>query len=175
MAADELVDVVDADDRVVGRATRAEMRAGRLRHRATYLLLFNRRGELFIHLRTATKDVYPSHWDVAVGGVVGAGESYETGARRELAEEVGIVDAVPEPLFDIRYDDARNQVNGRVFRVTWDGAVTLQAEEVVRGEWLPLDAVRERMRREPFCPDGAMVLERYCRAAPGAQSVRSVS
>ena len=54
MAADELVDVVDAEDRVVGRVTRAEMRARRLRHRATYLLVFNSRGELFVHLRTAT-------------------------------------------------------------------------------------------------------------------------
>lgn len=163
MAADEPVDVVDADDRVVGRATRAEMRAGRLRHRATYLLLFNGRGELFIHLRTPTKDVYPSHWDVAVGGVVGAGESYEEGARRELAEEVGIVGVAPEPLFDLRYEDARNRVNGRVFRVTWDGPLRLQADEVVRGEWLPVASVRERQARDPFCPDGVAVLEEYLR------------
>ncbi|MFN8640592.1 MAG: NUDIX domain-containing protein [Candidatus Binatia bacterium] len=161
MAADELVDVVDARDRVVGRASRAEMRARRLRHRATYLLVFNGRGELFVHLRTATKDVYPSHWDVAVGGVVAAGESYEAGARRELAEELGIHDVEPEVLFDFTYADAANQVNGRVYRVRWDGPVVLQAEEVVRGEWLPLARVRARTRREPFCPDGVAVLERY--------------
>ena len=168
MAATELVDVVDADDRVVGRATRAEMRAGRLRHRATYLLVFNSRGELFVHLRTATKDVYPSHWDVAVGGVVGAGESYDEGARRELAEEVGIRGVTQEVVGDVAYEDAGNQVNGRVYRVTWDGPLTLQAEEVVRGEWLSLDAVRERMRREPFCPDGVAVFERCCaQTSPG--------
>jgi isopentenyldiphosphate isomerase len=163
VAADEAVDVVDADDRVVGRATRAEMRARRLRHRATYLLLFNARGDLFIHLRTPTKDVYPSHWDVAVGGVVAAGESYDAGARRELAEEVGVSGAVPEPLFDVRYEDAANHVNGRVYRVTWDGPLVLQAEEVVRGDWLPVAAVRERMQREPFCPDGLVVFEEYLR------------
>jgi isopentenyldiphosphate isomerase len=161
VSAAELVDVVDAEDRVVGQATRGEMRARRLRHRATYLLLFNRRGELFVHLRTPTKDVYPSHWDVAVGAVVGAGESYDEGARRELAEEVGIAGVVPEPLFDIHYEDERNQVNGRVFRVTWDGPLTLQREEVVRGEWLPVEVVRQRLTRDPFCPDGVVVLERY--------------
>jgi isopentenyldiphosphate isomerase len=163
VAADEAVDVVDADDRVIGRASRGEMRAQRLRHRATYLLLFNGRGELFIHLRTATKDVYPSYWDVAVGGVVAAGESYDEGARRELAEEVGVRGATPERLFDFSYEDARNQVNGRVYRVTWDGPLVLQAEEVVRGEWLPAAAVRERMQRDPFCPDGVMVFDRYLR------------
>ena len=168
MSADELVDIVDAQDRVVGRASRGEMRAGRLRHRATYLLIFNGRGDLFVHLRTATKDVYPSHWDVAVGGVVAAGETYDEGARRELAEEVGIRDAVPQALFDVAYEDAANQVNGRVYRVTWDGPLTLQAEEVVRGEWLSLDAVRERMQREPFCPDGVAVFERCCaQTSPG--------
>lgn len=168
MAADEAVDIVDAEDRVIGRATRAEMRARRLRHRATYLLLFNSRGELFIHLRTATKDVYPSYWDVAVGGVVGAGESYDEGARRELEEEVGVRGATPEPLFDFTYDDARNQVNGRVYRVTWDGPLVLQAEEVVRGEWLPLATVRERIQRESFCPDGVMVFERYVERRSGS-------
>jgi len=81
---DDLVDVVDDGGRVVGRATRREMRARRLPHRSTYILVFNRRGELFIHLRTATKDVYPSHWDVCVGGVVAAGESFDDGAAREL-------------------------------------------------------------------------------------------
>ena len=165
MSADELVDIVDAQDRVVGRASRGEMRAGRLRHRATYLLIFNGRGDLFVHLRTATKDVYPSHWDVAVGGVVAAGETYDEGARRELAEEVGIRDAVPQALFDLAYEDAANQVNGRVYRVTWDGPLTLQAEEVVRGEWLPLAEVRARMRTEPFCPDGIAVFDRYLSGA----------
>jgi isopentenyldiphosphate isomerase len=164
VAPEELVDVVDTEDHVVGRARRAEMRARRLRHRATYLLVFNRRGELFVHLRAATKDVYPSHWDVAVGGVVGAGESYDDGARRELAEELGIREAVPEPLFAIAYSDATNQVNGRVYRVTWDGPLTLQAEEIVRGEWLPLAAVRARLQTAPFCPDGVAVFERYLRS-----------
>ena len=161
MSSAELVDVVDAQDRVVGRASRGEVRAHRLRHRATYLLVFNNRGELFIHLRTADKDIYPSYWDVAVGGVVGAGESYDDGARRELAEEVGIRDAVPEALFDFAHEDERNCVNGRVYRVVWDGPLVLQAEEVVRGEWLPPAAVRERMRREPFCPDGVVAFERF--------------
>ena len=78
----ELVDVVDAGNRVVGTVTRREMRARRLPHRSTYILVFDRAGRLFVHLRTATKDVWPSHWDVCVGGVLAAGESYDEGAAR---------------------------------------------------------------------------------------------
>lgn len=168
MSASELVDIVDAADRVVGVATRAEMRARRLRHRATYLLVLNGAGALFIHQRSAAKDVYPSYWDVAVGGVVGAGESYDTGARRELAEEVGITAVAPEPLFDFTWEDPANCVNGRVYRVIWDGPLVLQAEEIVGGEWLPLAAVRARIARDPFCPDGVAVFERFLALARGA-------
>jgi isopentenyldiphosphate isomerase len=161
MAAAELVDVVDAADRVVGRVTRAEMRAQKLRHRATYILVFNAQGQLFVHRRSATKDIYPSYYDVAVGGVVGAGESYDEGARRELAEELGVTSAPLRPILRFQYEDADNRVNGRVYSCAYDGALALQAEEIDSGEWLDLDVVLERTRRRPFCPDGIEALLRY--------------
>ena len=161
MSAAELVDVVDADDRVVARATRAEVRAKKLRHRATYILVFNSHGQLFVHQRSATKDVYPSYYDVAVGGVVSAGESYDAGARRELAEELGIATVDPRPILKFQYEDDDNHVNGRVYSCAYDGALTLQEEEIVSGEWLDLDVVIERIRRQPFCPDGVEALLRY--------------
>src|SRR5882672_3408640 len=108
-AGDELVDVIDEAGRTAGTVTRREMRARRLPHRCVYVLVFNRQGELFIHLRTATKDVYPSRWDVTVGGVLAAGESFDAGARRELGEELG-VDTEPEQLFPFQYADAATRV-----------------------------------------------------------------
>jgi isopentenyldiphosphate isomerase len=161
MSASELIDVVDADDRVVGQATRAEMRARKLRHRATYILVFNSQGQLFVHRRTATKDVYPSCYDVAVGGVVGAGERYDAGAQRELGEELGITGVAPRPILKFQYEDADNCINGRVYSCSYDGPLTLQAEEIVDGEWLDLDVVFERIRSLPFCPDGVEALARY--------------
>jgi isopentenyldiphosphate isomerase len=161
MAASELVDVVDAEDRVIGRATRAEMRAQKLRHRATYILVFNTRGQLFVHQRTPTKDIYPSYFDVVVGGVVGADETYDDGARRELAEELGVTTAVPRPILGFQYEDADNRVNGRVYSCSYDGPLTLQPEEIAQGEWLDLDVVLERTRQVPFCPDGIEALFRY--------------
>jgi isopentenyldiphosphate isomerase len=161
MSASELIDVVDAADRVVGQATRAEMRAGKLRHRATYILVFNSQGQLFVHRRSATKDVYPSYYDVAVGGVVGAGERYDDGAQRELTEELGITSVAPRPILKFQYEDADNCVNGRVYSCSYDGPLTLQREEIVDGEWLDLDVVFERIRHAPFCPDGVEALARY--------------
>lgn len=161
MAADEFVDVVDVDDRVLRTVTRAEMRAGRLRHRATYVLLFNSRGQLFVHRRTATKDVYPSYKDCAFGGVLAAGEQYDTAARRELEEEAGVFGAALRRIGPLRYDDEDNHVNGMVYSCTFDGPLTLQPEEVAGGEWLDIDQVIERAQREPFCPDGVQALLSY--------------
>src|SRR5436305_7523107 len=106
---EELVDITDESGNIIGMLPRGEMRGRRLPHRCTYLLVFNSRGELFIHLRTATKDVYPSHWDVTTGGVCAAGESYDLGAIREGREELG-VELESEPLFLFRYADERSVV-----------------------------------------------------------------
>lgn len=160
----ELVDVIDDAGRTVGVVTRREMRVGRLPHRCVYVLVFNRQGELLLHLRTATKDVYPSHWDVAVGGVLAAGEDFDAGAVRELREELGVV-AELTPLFPFRYADSATVVQGRVYRALHDGPFRLQPEEVVRGEFAALATVNERSRRDPFCPDGLAVLAEYLRRA----------
>jgi isopentenyldiphosphate isomerase len=157
---DEPVDALDAAGRPVGVVSRREMRARRLPHRAVYVLVFNRRGELFIHLRTADKDVYPAHWDVAIGGVLGAGESFDGAARREAREELG-VDVDPERLFPFRWSDATNDVHGMVYRARHDGPFRLQPEEIVRGEFVALDDVAVRGAREPFCPDGLAALAAY--------------
>jgi len=158
----ELVDVVDEAGRTIGTVTRREMRARRLPHRSVYLLVFNARGELFVHLRTADKDVYPSHWDVAIGGVLAAGEDWDDGARREAAEELGVT-VEPEALFPFRWADAANLVHGMVYRARHDGPFRLQAEEIVRGEFLSLVRVMDRTTREPFCPDGLAALAEYDR------------
>jgi isopentenyldiphosphate isomerase len=156
----ELVDVVDDAGRTTGVVTRREMRARHLPHRSTYILVFNARDELFVHLRTPTKDVFPGHWDVAVGGVLAAGESFADGARRELCEELGVA-AEPEALFPFRWVDAATDVHGMVYRVRHDGPFRLQPEEIVRGEFLPLAAVARRAAATPFCPDGLAVLAAF--------------
>jgi len=159
-AAEELVDVIDDAGRSVGVVTRREMRARHLPHRSTAVLVFNTRGEIFLHLRTPTKDVYPSHWDVAVGGVLAAGESFAVGARREVREELGI-DFALEELFPFRYADEQTIVQVMVYKAIHDGPFQLQVEEIVRGEFAALADVKTRSAREPFCPDGLAVLAEY--------------
>ncbi len=161
MSADELVDVVDANDAVIGQSTRREVRQHNLRHRSVYILLFGSTGKLLIHRRTETKDVYPGYWDVAFGGVLGAGEDYDDGARRELEEECGVKDVALQRLFRLDYEDESNRVSGLVYRCRADGPFKLQESEVSTTEWVELDALRQLSRTRRFCPDGLVALRRF--------------
>lgn len=160
-AEDELVTIVDERNRVVGAAPRREMRAGNLPHRATYILVFNSRGELYVQKRTERKDVFPGYYDVAAGGVILAEESYEEGAVRELEEELGIRDVPLTRLFDFSYKDESVKIWGAAFSCLYDGEVVLQQEEVESGAFLVVDEVFRLAETEPFTPDGLYVLRRY--------------
>ena len=66
---DELVALLDSDGRVCGSAPRSVMRRDNLRHAATGVLVRNSAGDIYVHRRTATKDVYPRYYDFMAGGV----------------------------------------------------------------------------------------------------------
>ncbi len=172
MSGDELVDVVDEHDHVVRQATRREVRQGHLWHRSVYIFVFNAEGQLFIHQRTDAKDVFPGCWDVAVGGVLGAGEEYERGARRELEEELGLAGVSLRRLFPMRYDDGTNRVCGMVYSCTANAPLRLQASEIAKGEWLDLIVALERTAQRPFCPDGLEALRLYLAKLEAARARR---
>jgi 8-oxo-dGTP pyrophosphatase MutT (NUDIX family) len=159
--ADEIVAIVDEQNNLVGAAPRREMRARRLPHRSTYILVFNSRGELYVQKRTLTKDVFPGYYDAAAGGVVLAGESYAQGARRELEEEMGIRDVPLTPLFDFYFADEHTRVWGMVFSCVYDGEIVLQAEEVESGAFMPISDILHQAQTASFTPDGLYVLSRY--------------
>ena len=159
--ADEVVIIVDEENNEVGALPRQEMRVGRLPHRATYIMVFNSEGELYVQKRTQTKDVFPGYYDVAAGGVVLAGESYEEGARRELAEELGIRGTPLAMLFDFFYENEYIRLWGRAFSCVHDGNLVLQKEEIESGRFMKVDEVLRLAATEPFTPDCLYVLQRY--------------
>lgn len=157
----EMVVVVDADNQITGSVPRHEMRAKGLPHRATYILVFNSAGEIFVQERTTTKDIYPGYLDIATGGVVLSGESYEESAERELAEELGIKNVPLTSHFDFFHEDENNKVWGRVFSCCYDGEVVLQEEEVADGFFMAPPKALKLAETRPFTPDGLLVLRRY--------------
>lgn len=159
MPQEEIVQIVDQHNNPIDAVPRSVMRAEGLIHRACYILVFNKADELFLQRRTMTKDIYAGYWDVAAGGVVLAGESYEGSATRELFEELGIT-APLDFLFDHFYDQADNRVWGRVYRCRHEGPFVLQPEEVAYGEFRSLESILATSREEPVTPDGIEILHR---------------
>jgi 8-oxo-dGTP pyrophosphatase MutT (NUDIX family) len=157
----EVVDLVDAEDRVVGRALRRDVRRRKLLHRGVGVLCRNPAGEIYVHRRTVTKDIFPGMYDMFAGGVVSAGETYGATARREIAEELGIQGPEPRFLFKYRYTGADNPSWFAVFEVVWDGPIRHQPEEVAWGAFLPEDELVRRLDEWPFCPDGLAGFRRY--------------
>ena len=99
---DEILDIVDENDVVVGQAPRGEATARGLRHRCVFIEARDAEGRVFVHRRTATKLVFPAHYDMFVGGVVGAGGRVHMHAHRHRPADVAAAD---HDLFTVLHDD----------------------------------------------------------------------
>lgn len=90
-AEDELLDIVDRDDNVMGRERRSIVyNKGLSNFRVINVFIRNDKGEIWIPRRAAGKKLFPLHLDVSAGGHVASGESYEDAFRREVMEELNI-------------------------------------------------------------------------------------
>ncbi|WP_078901129.1 NUDIX hydrolase [Actinacidiphila yeochonensis] len=166
LSADEVLDVVDEHDRVTGTARRADVYARGLRHRAAFILVRDARERIFVHRRTDRKLIFPSRYDLFVGGVLGAGESYDEAALREAEEELGVTGLPrPTPLFRFLYEDGggRGSWWSAVYEVRWDGPVDPQPEEVAWHAFLTEDEVAARLTQWPWVPDGLAAYQRLLR------------
>jgi isopentenyldiphosphate isomerase len=147
----ELLDVVDAEDRVIDVRTRGEVHRLGLMHRSVHILLFNSVGELFIQKRSMNKDNDPGLWDSSAAGHVDSGEEYLDCARRELGEELGVHAALSlDPLFRLPPSDINGMEHCTVYRGEYDGSLTLQEEEIEEGAWISVDEMERRvLERDP--------------------------
>jgi isopentenyldiphosphate isomerase len=156
-AGDEPVECVDPDGRVERVVSRREMRAGNLRHRATFVVVHNARGEVLVHQRAAWKDIWPSRWDIAFGGICGVGESWTDAASRELLEEAGL----EAPLVDlgpVRFESDETRMVGRVYTAGHEGPGTFPDGEVVAHDWVAGDELATWAASHPLCDDSAAVV-----------------
>ncbi|MFC1419744.1 NUDIX hydrolase [Streptacidiphilus cavernicola] len=172
LSSDELLDIVDAEDRVTGQARRGDAYARRLRHRCVFILARDAEDRIFVHRRTAGKLVFPSLHDMFVGGVVGAGESYDDAAKREAEEELGVGGLAPTPLFRFLYESDEHSWWSAVYTARVTGPVRPQVEEVAWHDFLTEDQLTERLADWSWVPDGLAAWHRLTlwRATPSDQA-----
>lgn len=102
--------IVDEEGNITGAATRGECHNGsKLLHPVVHLHVFSSKGDLYLQKRPEWKDIQPGKWDTAVGGHVDLGESVDIALKREVREELGITDFIPEHLTSYVFESARER------------------------------------------------------------------
>ncbi len=147
---EEIFDVVDAADRVVGQASRSEVHARGLRHRAAHVLVFDQAGRVYVQRRALTKDCSPGLWDTSAAGHLDRGEDYPAAARRELSEELGVTTS--ESLEFVCTIEASPDTGWefiRVFAVITEAPVRPDPVEIIDGRWLAPSALGRWLADEP--------------------------
>ena len=147
---DEIFDVVNENDEVVGRAPRREVHARGLWHRAVHVLVFNARGEVFLQKRSMKKDTAKGKWDSSSSGHLDAGEAYDACAVREVREEIGLALAEPpERLFKVSACPETGWEFCWIYRCASEGPFTLHPDEIETGGWFPVEAVTRWVNESP--------------------------
>ena len=146
----EIFDVVDEHDEVTGQATRGEVHAQGLLHRAVHVLVFNKRGDLLLQQRSMLKDAHPGVWDSSVSGHLDAGEAYETAAVRELAEEMGIeAKCPPTEIARLKPSAATGWEHIRLYRYEHQGNIRYPAAEIESAMWFPIPVLEAWIKARP--------------------------
>jgi len=158
-SAAERVTHVDEHDQPLGAVSRGDAQTRGLITRCTFIFVFNSTGQLCLHQRTNHKRLYPGFWDVAAGGVVGAGESYAQGAERELAEELGVAGVTLTEHLRFYFESADSRLWAGVFSCCWDGPLEMQPEEVQDFRWIDPHSQWQRSG-EQYAPDSMDALQR---------------
>jgi isopentenyl-diphosphate Delta-isomerase len=125
----EILDIVDSHNIVIGSATREEIYARKHIHRIVHVIVRNKKGEFLMQLRSEQSRYLPLHWSTSVGGHVQTGEDFETAAKREMIEEIGINCDISE-LDVCLYQDDRLQKFLGIYEATVDDGFEINPEEV---------------------------------------------
>lgn len=147
---EEIFDVVNERDEIIGRQARASVHRLGLKHRAVHVLIFNRAGQIFLQKRSAGKDTFPGAWDSSASGHLDCGEDYDSCSIREVREELGLsLECVPARLFKIDACEETGQEFVWVYRCQSEGPFELNAGEIERGEWFDALAVSDWIKERP--------------------------
>src|SRR3989338_9110647 len=157
----EFFDVIDKNNKVIGKAPRDECHKKGLLHRAIHIMILNSKGEILLQKRSKKKDLYSGWWTSSASGHVEAGDDYEESAHRELKEELG-VEAKLEPLFavvkDYRGQGKHDRERIQVYIGQHDGPFNFSKEEVESVKFFPPETIAKMMIKEKFTPGTVDVL-----------------
>ena len=151
---EELFPVVDEMGNILGAITRGQAHDGtKVLHPVVHLHVFNSEGALYLQKRPEWKDIQPGKWDTAVGGHVDFGENVEMALQREVREELGISDFMPEAMGSYVFEGPRERELVYVHKTTYDAPIHPNNDELDGGRfWSPTE-IAEALGKGIFTPN----------------------
>ena len=154
---DEMVDVVNENDEIIGKEWKNKCHKEGIWHRVSGVLLFNSEGKMWLQTRVKNKTLHGRNLDFSASGHLKAGESYEEGAKKEMNEELGIdtklIDSGIKIFEDFIYKgELKNKYVKHVIKLfigKCDGPFKIQKEELDDIQVYTLEEVRKLMKKEP--------------------------
>lgn len=157
----EIIEKVTKSGIEIGKITREEAHAKKIRHALVHIILKNRKGEFLIQKRSEKKDLFPNYYELTLSGHVEANENAAIAALRELMEELKI----KIPLKNLKLVGGFNLDSEEVSFITLFIAKVFKmpkiGPEVKWIKWLPLEEIKNLMRKEKFTPGSIKALEMF--------------
>jgi isopentenyl-diphosphate Delta-isomerase len=144
----EIYDVVNDNDVVIGQASRKHIHANKLLHRSVHILVFNSRRQLFLQKRALCKDENPGMWDTSSAGHVDTGESYDDCAHRELWEELGLKASLKTGIKISACEETHNE-HVQVYSCVTDDVIKINMDEISEGFFLNLPQIQKEVAINP--------------------------
>lgn len=158
---EEYFPLLDDAGNVIGKATRRECHSGSmLLHPVVHLHIFDSYGRLYLQRRSMSKDIQPGKWDTAVGGHIDYGESVEEALFREVREELGITDFVPQPLFTYQFQSSIEREMVYAYHTTYEGEISIDPVEIDEGRYWKIEEIKAQLGKGVFTPNFEQEFER---------------
>jgi isopentenyl-diphosphate Delta-isomerase len=159
---EEIYDVVDKMDLVIGQATRREIHQKNLLHRSIHILILNNHNELFLQKRSMSKDENPGLWDTSSAGHVDSGETYDDCAHRELWEELGIK-SILKPLEKIEACRMTYYEHVQIYTCRTNATIKINLDEISEGKFFGLEYLKNEIKKKPekFTSSFKLIFKKY--------------
>ena len=153
--AEEIFPVVDEQGNTIGEALRSVCHDGKtkLLHPVVHLHLFNSAGELFLQKRAMTKDIQPGKWDTSVGGHVGLNETIIEALSREVDEELGLQNIIPEFLRRYVWESPQERELVNSFSTSNDKSPVINLNEIDEGKFWSFKEIKNNIGKNIFTPN----------------------
>lgn len=146
---DEILVVVDEDNKVIDQKYRKEVHKKGLWHRTAHIWITNGKGQLLCHRRSLKKDSDPGMWDPRFGGHLGVNQNFTDGAIEETREEVGLKFSEKQLReLGVFKSDADKEFQGD-FEAIWNGdlaTLNLEQDEIDEVKWFSFEEIEELCR-----------------------------